>query len=98
MHTFDIVFLIVIAYGVWKGWTRGSGKSVLGAIFGFIKYLLVLSVIVNTLSRTGLVSEKAEQESVLYQPIKATLGFAIDLAKDVWEKGNGTGDTERANS
>ena len=88
MHTFDIVFLVIIGYGVWKGWTRGSGKSVLGAVIGFVKYVLVLSVVLNVLSRTGVVSERAEQENFLYQPIKATLGFAIDLAKTIWEKGN----------
>ena len=88
MHVFDIVFLVIIFYGVWKGWTRGSGKSVLGAVFGVIKDVLVLSVVLNVLSRTGLVSAKAEQESFLYQPIKATLGFAIDLAVTIWEKGN----------
>lgn len=88
MHVFDIVILVIIGYGVWKGWTRGSGNSILGAVFGFVKYLLVLSLVLNILSRTGLVSEQAEQQNVLYQPVKATLGFAIDLIKVVWEKGN----------
>ena len=88
MSYFDIVFLLIIFYGVWKGWTRGSGKSVLGAIFGFIKYVLVLSIVLNILSRTHLISEKAEQESVLYQPIKAAIGIVIDQAIKLWEKGN----------
>lgn len=88
MHVFDIVILVILAYGVWKGWTRGSGESILGAVFGFIKYLLILSIVANILSRTGLISPKAEQQNILYQPVKATLGFAIDLLRVVWEKGN----------
>ena len=95
MNRFDILFLIVIAYGVWKGWTRGSGKSVLGAVIGFVKYVLLLSVIVNALCRFGLINEKVQQNSILYQPIKATLGIVIDLAMDFWEKSNSETDEQR---
>ena len=154
MNGFDIVFILVLIAGAWKGWSNGLLKEVLGligvfvglyvarllyeqvgfqlaphigttpavaniiafiliwvgvpillsvlgtlltkvlelmginavnsfggAIISLIKYGLLLGVLCNVLSITHLVTEEAQQNSILFNPLRQTVSLVFDLVK-----------------
>jgi len=157
MNGFDIIFLIVLVLGAWKGWSSGLLREVLGligiivglylarlfyeqvgyqlaphigcspsvanimafvliwlgvpillniigtlltkvlewlgvdsvnrlggALVCIIKYGLLLGVLCNVLSITNLVTQEAQQSSILFGPFKQSTSIAFDLAKSHW--------------
>ncbi len=158
MNGFDILFLIVLALGAWKGWSGGFLREVLaligvflglfvayklyeqvgfhiapyinvkptyaniiafalifigvpvllgwlaslltkfmewaglesvnrlgGVIVCVVKYAVILGAVCNVLSITHLVTEEAENNSILFKPLKQTTSVAFELAKKQWK-------------
>ena len=154
MNGFDIVFLLVLVAGAWKGWSNGLLKEVLGLVGVFVglylarllyeqvgdqiaphigcsstvggiiafvliwmgvpilmsiigslltklldllgigsvnrlggvlvsivKYGLLLGALCNVLAITNLVTEEAQQTSILFGPLKQCTSTAFDLVK-----------------
>lgn len=158
MNGFDIVFLLVLVAGAWKGWSNGLLKEVLGLIGVFVglyvarllyeqvgtqlaphigcsptiggiiafvliwmgvpilmsilgslltklldllgigsvnrlggvlvsivKYGLLLGALCNVLAITNLVTEEAQQTSILFGPLKQVTSLAFNIAKSTVE-------------
>lgn len=61
------------------GINRGAGL-----VISIVKYGLVLGALCNVLSITHLVSEDAQQRSILFEPLRKTTAIAFDLAITQW--------------
>ena len=61
----------------WEVIKGGWRNRTIGSIFGLLKYVLILSVVLNLLSMLNsfqpFVQKKAVQESVLYRPIEQVM-------------------------
>ena len=66
----------------WTG-LGGINKGA-GVVISLVKYVLVLGALCNVLSITHLVTEEAQQRSILFGPLKQTTAIAFDLAVSQW--------------
>ena len=79
-----------------KGMKLGFPNSVLGAAVSVIKYLVLLSCVLNVMEGIGILDETKTQDSRLYAPTKSALAFLFDHAFPVAKKtfgGDAQGDT-----
>lgn len=63
-----------------------------GSLLCIIKYAILLGALCNVLSITRLVKEEAQQNSILFEPLKQTTSIAFDLAKSQWKYAKTKGD------
>ena len=56
-----------------------------GSLVSIIKYAILLGAVCNVLSITHLVKDEAQQNSILFEPLKQTTSIAFDLAKSQWK-------------
>ena len=91
---FALIFIVIPVLLGWLGsmmtkfleWVGlESVNSLGGALVCIIKYAIVLGVICNVLSITGLVSEESEHGSLLYTPLKETTSKVFEVAKHQWK-------------
>ena len=57
-----------------------------------VKYAILLGALCNVLAITRLVNEEAQQNSILFEPLKKTTSIAFDLAKTQWSHVKARGD------
>lgn len=99
MITFFIVFIAVVLImvlfakfleGILKIGKINSINQVAGAVFGMLKFALVVSVVLSVFRpvdiQLGLLSAKTKSESWLYQPVVSVSQYLFPALKDVQQE------------
>ena len=60
-------------------------NSLGGSLVSLLKYGVILGAFCNVLSITHLVSEEAQQQSLLFAPLRRATSIAFQLAKSQWK-------------
>lgn len=58
-----------------KGMKLGVPNSILGAVVGLLKYLVLLSCVFNAMSALHILNEEKTEQSHLYAPVSGALGM-----------------------
>ena len=99
MITFFVVFIAVVLImvlfakfleGILKIGKMNTLNQVAGAVFGMLKFALVVSVVLSVFrpvdAQLGLLSAKTKSESWLYQPVVAVSQYLFPALKDVQQE------------
>ena len=66
-------------------WTGlGAINKGAGLLISIVKYALILGVLCNVLAITNLVEPEAQQQSILFEPLRRLTAVAFDLAISQW--------------
>lgn len=68
-----------------RGMRIGLPNSILGAAVSVMKYLILMSCIFNVMSVLNIVSPAKAEASLLYEPVRKSLGMAFEAYRNAHE-------------